>query len=174
MLLAHGHEKAKRAAHLSERQTIIYTVSGRVQDNAGYFLCMDYMHQISSNFHPVASWESEAGLYLALKSLWCNFRENTVRECLIHVVMMRLHKIIHVVGLSFNLSKRGENTTVEEGIPGVGRWYVWGSEQDSRDFRGYMVHRREGGSFDYTLPVFVPVFVLLCYLETLSSERTRS
>lgn len=104
--------KAKRVAHLSEKWTTVYTVSGQcVQDNSAYFLCMDSMHQICSNFCPVASWESAAGLYLTPKSLCCNFTENTIRECLIYV-MMRAHKVVCVVGLSFNLSKGGKNTAI--------------------------------------------------------------
>lgn len=45
--------------------------------------------------------------------------------------MMRMHKGICVVGLSFNLGKGGKSTTVEEEIPGVGCWYMWGRDQDS-------------------------------------------
>lgn len=66
--------KAERVAHLSEKWTIVYLHSFRTVCSLHLwsFLCMDYMHQINSNFHPVASWESEAGFCFTQESLWCN------------------------------------------------------------------------------------------------------
>ena len=115
-------------------------------------------------------------MYLAQKSLWCHFRENTIRECLIHVVMMRPHKVICVVGLSFNLSKGGKNT-VEEEIPGVGCWYVWGREQDSSCIEISAVTWRIAEKMAVLSMPFQCLhlfFVSFCYLETPSSERTHS
>lgn len=50
-----------------------------------------------SNLYPVVCCESEAGLHLAQKSLWCNFKESAIRECIISLMMMRLHEVVCVV-----------------------------------------------------------------------------
>lgn len=100
-------------------------------------------------------------MYFAQESLWDNFRENTIRESLIHVVMMKMYKVIRIVGLSFNLSKRGENTTVGEEIPGLGAGMCGEESKTPAVFIGYVVHCSEDGSIVYTLPVFVPVFCFL-------------
>lgn len=73
------------------------------------------------------SWESEAGFYLAQKNLWCNFSENTIGECLIHIVMMRPHKVSHAAGLSFNLNV--EKCCYRRQILAAGCWYMWACEK---------------------------------------------
>lgn len=104
MVLARGI-KARRVAHLNGKWPI-HTVSGQcVQDSSGYFLCVIQNIICTKEvaiFILLPSWESEAGLYLAQKNIWCDFSENTIGECLIHIVVTRPQKVSHAVGLSFN------------------------------------------------------------------------
>lgn len=81
------------------------------QDSSGYFLCVHYTQQRGSNFHPLTFLRIR-GLYLAQKNLWCNFSENIMGECFIHIVMMRSHKVIRAASLNFNISV--EKNAVEE------------------------------------------------------------